>query len=183
MLPTWMRRPRVGALLDAVMYCRILALRNAARLLVDSHDTLSSLGADAVLEVDRLMALEADELRSRLDALPKRLRIRQRFDLECSTMFFDDYYASGMWIIGLFRLWLRERGAALMRGNAFWHSVLRGDAVTPHNIPLLFSLDGENARVTQTADVVMHVMHAGRAPLDAAWWRLTWDCACREVGI
>ena len=88
-------------------------------------------------------------------------------------------------IPGLFELWLREKGAALMGSSAAarWSQMVLSGMQPP--LPSChFSLDGENFELEDSVSRGRHyTLSRGKCPVVAAWAALAWGAVLEEVHI
>ena len=113
-MPAWARQPKLlrrgtaTVRQHAVLLCRFAGLRNAAIAEAPSELGGSSFVERAAAEMERLVTLTEREQQERCAAVPAHLQREQGFDVRGGT------YRGGAWIVGLFRVWLRDEGARLL---------------------------------------------------------------------
>ncbi len=141
-IPTWMRRIKITVREHAALLCRIAGLRKAAAAEV-AAELGAAFAANAVTELERIMALAAAEVQLECEAVHWTLQGQQGFDLRLRGS--SKNYNSGAWVLGLFRVWLRGEGAALMGMRGAWRDLTRVVPTCEVDAPGVFSLDAVEA--------------------------------------
>ena len=92
--------------------------------------------ARAMKELERILALSHEEVKKEVTSVRSELRAAGSFNLQTTTL------QSCAWLPGLFSIWLRKEGAALMRGARKWGELMNANPADTLDAPSSFSLDG-----------------------------------------
>ena len=168
-LPAWLQRKNLTQCEHAVLLCRLAEMGG------------SVFDAAAAQELERLLALSSTAVTAACSGVRRELHTEQSFALLTSGERSPQFYASGAWLSGLWRVWLHEQDARLMGVGARWRDILRADVDCDADVPRTFSLDDAVVDLSILDHLTAGQVRCGKGSLIGARWRLTWEATLAEV--